>query len=885
MERAVAPGDYDETTDFVVFEAGSTTGATQPISIQTLTDGLAEPTETFTVSLGAITFNGTATVGTALGSANILDSSSDAVSVSISDASDVIEGESSVFTVTLTGNIQDALTVAYSTADGTAVAPGDYDETTDFVVFEAGSTTGATQPISIQTLTDGLAEPTETFTVSLGAITFNGTATVGTALGSANILDSSSDAVSVSISDASDVIEGGNSVFTVTLTGNIQDALTVAYSTADGTAVAPGDYDETTDFVVFEAGSTTGATQPISIQTLTDGLAEPTETFTVSLGAITFNGTATVGTALGSANILDSSSDAVSVSISDASDVIEGESSVFTVTLTGNIQDALTVAYSTADGTAVAPGDYDETTDFVVFEAGSTTGATQPISIQTLTDGLAEPTETFTVSLGAITFNGTATVGTALGSANILDSSSDAVSVSISDASDVIEGESSVFTVTLTGNIQDALTVAYSTADGTAVAPGDYDETTDFVVFEAGSTTGATQPISIQTLTDGLAEPTETFTVSLGAITFNGTATVGTALGSANILDSSSDAVSVSISDASDVIEGGNSVFTVTLTGNIQDALTVAYSTADGTAVAPGDYDETTDFVVFEAGSTTGATQPISIQTLTDGLAEPTETFTVSLGAITFNGTATVGTALGSANILDSSSDAVSVSISDASDVIEGESSVFTVTLTGNIQDALTVAYSTADGTAVAPGDYDETTDFVVFEAGSTTGATQPISIQTLTDGLAEPTETFTVSLGAITFNGTATVGTALGSANILDSSSDAVSVSISDASDVIEGESSVFTVTLTGNIQDALTVAYSTADGTAVAPGDYDETTDFVVFEAGSTTGATQPISIQTLTDGLAEPTETFTVSLGAITFNGTATVGRRFRISKHIR
>jgi hypothetical protein len=69
-------------------------------------------------------------------------------------------------------------------------------------------------------------------------------------------------------------------------------------------------------------------------------------------------------------------------------------------------------------------------------------------------------------------------------------------------------------------------------------------------------------------------------------------------------------------------------VFTVTLSASPTQPVTVAYATANGTAVAPGDYTAASGTLTFGAGVTT---QTLSIALVTDSVVEPNETFSVLL--------------------------------------------------------------------------------------------------------------------------------------------------------------------------------------------------------------------------------------------------------------
>ena len=82
------------------------------------------------------------------------------------------------------------------------------------------------------------------------------------------------------------------------------------------------------------------------------------------------------------------------------------------------------------------------------------------------------------------------------------------------------------------------------------------------------------------------------------------------------------------------VAEGGNLVFTVTLSAAVQDGLTVAYTTNNGTATTgDGDYTDNDGSLTFTG--TAGETKTITVVTGTDTKVEADETLSVLLGAIT----------------------------------------------------------------------------------------------------------------------------------------------------------------------------------------------------------------------------------------------------------
>ena len=845
---AEAGTDYTARSGTLTFSARQTM---MTISVPTTDDTERESDEHFRVTLSNPSG---ATLNDATGEGTIFDNDGGPTmpELSIGDAS-VEEGGMARFEVRLAPSNDQTVTVAYSTTDGTAAAGTDYTAQSDTLTFPA-SQTAVTMTISVQTTDDDEQESDERFMVILSSPSG---ATLNDDTGEGTIIDNDGDGgggngggnggggggsddgdgdgdgsrdvgelPTLSIDDAT-VVEGDLAKFEVALSEAATAVVMVDYSTVDGTAVARSDYTTTSGTLSFEQGE---ERKTILVPTVQDATAEETEVFTMQLSSPSG---ATVANGTGTGTITDDDEPPM-LTIDDAPPVDEGDAAAFVVRLSAASGLAVTVAYRTVDGTAVAGSDYKSASGELRFEPGE---AARTVTVETLADELAEDTEQFTVELSAPLG---ATVADGVGEGTISDDD-DAPELSIDDAPAVSEGETAEFTVRLSATSGRAVTVSYRTVDGTAVAGSDYKSASGELRFEPGE---AARTVTVETLADELAEDTEQFTVELSAPLG---ATVADGVGEGTISDDD-DAPELSIDDAPAVSEGETAEFTVRLSATSGRAVTVSYRTVDGTAVAGSDYKSASGELRFEPGE---AARTVTVETLADELAEDTEQFTVELSAPLG---ATVADGVGEGTISDDD-DAPELSIDDAPAVSEGETAEFTVRLSATSGRAVTVSYRTVDGTAVAGSDYKSASGELRFEPGETT---QTVSVETLEDELSEDAERFTVELSAASG---ATVSDGIGEGTISDDD-DAPELSIDDAPAVSEGETAEFTVRLSEASGAAVSVSYRTVDGTAVAGLDYAATEGTLRYEPGETT---QTISAETLADGLAEDVERFTVELSA--------------------
>ena len=377
-----------------------------------------------------------------------------------------------------------------------------------------------------------------------------------------HIIDDDGDLPSLSIEDAT-VEEGGNARFRVTLSKISEQSVTVGYQTQNDTAIAGtnpnagADYVSKSGTLTFSAGT---SEQFIEVETHGDGLDEPDEAFTVTLSN---PNRATLSKGTGTGTITDD--DEPTLSIEDATAVVEGGTAEFVVEMSIPSTQSVTVDYQTADGSARAGMDYTAASDTLTFEAGDTQ---KTIRVPTQDDATDELVETFTVTLrnpsGATVQSGSAT-----GTIN----DNDVVSLSIADAT-VVEGNTARFDVTLSPASARTVTVSYATADGTgsdrAEAGTDYEQTSSTLTFSAGE---LSKTISVRTLTDSTVEDNETFTVTLSSPTDE--ATIQRSVATGTISDD--DLPTLSIANAT-VEEGDTAQFVVTLSASNMNSVTVVVS-------------------------------------------------------------------------------------------------------------------------------------------------------------------------------------------------------------------------------------------------------------------------------------------------------------------
>ena len=187
----------------------------------------------------------------------------------------------------------------------------------------------------------------------------------------------------------------------------------------------------------------------------------------------------------------------------------------------------------------------------------------------------------------------------------------------------------------------------------------------------------------------------------------------------------------------------------------------------------------------------------------------------------------------------------------------------------GATASAVTVDYATVDGGSATPGvDYLLTSGTLTFNAGETS---KSFTVTILNDKLAEPAET--VNLALANPSGGATLG--VQSTAVLTITDDDVAGVITFGAPtftVKEGAGPALIKANRAGGAGGVTVDFTTADGTANAPGDYTAMSQTLSFAAGETS---KTIAIPIAPGAGREGNETVRLILSNAT--GRATRGRR--------
>ena len=204
---------------------------------------------------------------------------------------------------------------------------------------------------------------------------------------------------SLGLSAASDSITQGTATLTITVnrTSGSSGAVSVAYATANGTAVAGTDYTAANGTLNWADGDANAKTFTVPVSNATP--FSGTKTFTLTLSGA--SGGATLGTSSATVtitgNAVAGAVGSLMLTVSSYTVAQSAGSQAVTVNRTGGSSGAISVAYATANGTAVAGTDYTATSGTLNWATSDANAKTFSVPISNTTPFTGN--KAFTVSI------------------------------------------------------------------------------------------------------------------------------------------------------------------------------------------------------------------------------------------------------------------------------------------------------------------------------------------------------------------------------------------------------------------------------------------------------------------------------------------------------
>ncbi|WP_454833613.1 retention module-containing protein [Pseudomonas lini] len=448
----------------------------------------------------------------------------DTTSVTLTAGSTVTEGGQITYTATLTNPAQTPVTVTLSNGSTITIA--------------AGNTTGS---VNVPTPANDVYNNGSTVSTTItGATGGNFESLAPNPTPAVTTITDSPDTTTVTLTAGSTVTEGGQITYTATLTNPAQTPVTVTLSNGST--------------ITIDAGQTTGS---VNVPTPANDVYNNGSTVSTTISGTTGgNFENLVPNPTPAVTTITDSVDNTGLTLTATDSVTEGGQITYTATLTNPAQTPVTVPLSNGST--------------ITIEAGKTTGS---VNVDTSTNDVYNNGSTVSTTItGATGGNFENLVPSTTPAVTTITDSIDNTGLSLSATGTVVEGGQITYTATLTNPAGTPMTVTLSNGS--------------VITIEAGKTTGS---VTVDTAVNDVYNNGSTVSTAISGTTGGNfeQLTPSTEPALTTITDSKDD-TGLSLSASTEVAEGGQILYTATLTNPAGTPVTVTLSNGAVITIAAG---------------------------------------------------------------------------------------------------------------------------------------------------------------------------------------------------------------------------------------------------------------------------------------------------------
>ena len=837
---ATSGADFTAVSDFTITIPANTQSQTGTFILDPIQDAIDEPDETVVVD-GSTTASGISITDTTVMITD--DDSVPTVTLSLSDDPIGENGSATTVTATLSNPSSVQTMVTISVDPNSPATSSDYLIGSNQVLTIAAGQTDSTGTVTVTAADNDIDAADKTVSVSGEASNALGIADPSAV--TLTITDDDVRGVTLSETDL-DLDEGGEGTYTVVLDSEPTAAVTVTPSRSSG------DSDVTVSDPLTFTPSNWNTAQTVTVSATQDSDADDdTAMIGHSFAGGDYDSLDAESVTI-TVNDDETASDNITLTVAPASLAESASATTITVTATlnGGTRDADTpVAVNVGSGTATSGSDFTAVSDFTITIPANTQSQTGTFSLDPLQDTIDEPDETVAV-VGSTTISGISITDTTVTITD--DDSVPTVTLSLSDDPIGENGGTTTVTALLNHASSEATTVTISVDLNSPAADSDFSISTNRVLTIAAGQTASVGTVTISAADNNIDAPDKTVQVKGEATNTLGIA--GPSEVTLTIQDDDLRGVTISETDLY-LDEGGDGTYTVVLDSEPTAPVTVTPSRSSG------------DSDVSVSGSLTfTASNWNTAQTVTVNAAQDSDAG---------DDTAVIGHSVAGGDYADLVAESVTVMVNDdetASDsvtltAIPGELAesasttdiTITATLNGGTRDAASpVTISVGSGTATSGADFIAVNDFTITIPANTQSQTGTFSLDPIQDGIDEPDETVVVD-GSTTISGISITDTAVTITD--DDSAPAVTLSLSDDPIGENGGTTTVTASLSHASSEATTVTVSVDPNSPAASADYSISANRVLTIAAGQTASAGTVTITAADNDIDAPDKTVVV------------------------
>ena len=654
----------------------------------------------------------------------------------------------------------------------------------------------SSQIIFVTGVNDNIADGNQSFTVTLSIDSTSDANYGALSPASVSVLNLDNDTAGFLLSDVSapTTENGGTATFTVRLQSEPSSDVTISYASDDPTeGVTSGNQ------MTFTTANW-NAPQTVTVTGQDDGIADGDQTYRVVFNPAVSNDTNYSGLTPPAHPLFNNDNDTAAIDIGRVSGPTSesGGTATFTVVLRTQPTSDVTVLASSSDVSEVSVN-----VSAVTFTPNNWNAA-QTVTLTGVDDQVADGNQTVSINFSQATSADLSYSGLTPPSIPVTNLDNESAGITVSDviATTSESGQSGSFRIALTSKPSSDVTIPVSSSDA-----GEATVSVSNVVFTT-STWNTIQTVTVTGVDDQIDDGTQNYQIQFGSTTSVDTSYNGLSIAPLSFSNVDNENAGFIVSQLSGPTSesGTTATFTVALASQPASSVEISPVSSDATeaTISPTSLTFST--------SNWNVAQTVTLTGVDDQTADGNQTYNVTWGLTSSTDTDYAQAVIPQRTGVNLDNDTAGLALGALSQPTTeaGDQGTFTVVLTSQPTDSVTVGLSSSDtteGTVSTPS--------LTFST-SNWDTPQTVTVTGVDDNVVDGTRVFNISF-VLTSSDLNYSGLAVSDASVPNVDNDVVGLTVTDASGVTteSGGTTTASVTLTSEPQGSVTVGVLSSDTT----------------------------------------------------------------------
>ena len=656
----------------------------------------------------------------------------------------------------------------------------------------------------------------------------------GVTAGSVTVTIVEKDASVLSVSDAEAAEDGGNVVFTVSISAASGSSVTVDYATSDGTATEGQDYTDTSGTLTFAANST--ASRTISVPVTDDAVDEAeAETFTLTLsnaqGASLAGGASTLAV---TGTITDNDDPAVTVEFGAATYTATegGTAATVTVNLSADPERTVIIPITAEGADGAGSSDYSLSATSVTIAGGSTSAT---FTVTATDDSVDDDGESVSLAFGTNLPDAVSRGTQAAATVNLADNDVPQVTVEFDAATYTATegGTAATVTVNLSADPERTVIIPITATGADGATSGDYSLSATSVTIAGGSTSAT---FTVTATDDSDNDDGESVNLSFGTNLPDAVSAGTQATATVSLTDNDVPQVTVEFGAATYTATEGGTAATVTVNLSADPERTVispiTATGADG--AGSGDYSLSATSVTIAGGSTSAT---FTVTATDDSVDDDGESVSLAFGANLPDRVSKGTQDTATVNLADDDVPQVTVEFSAANYTATegGTAATVTVNLSADPERTVIIPITATGADGATSGDYSLSATSVTIDSGETSAT---FTVTATDDSVDDDGESVNLAFGTPLPDRVSKGTQDTATVNLTDNDVPQVTVEFGAASYTATegGTAATVTVNLSADPERTVIIPITAEGADGAGTGDYSLSATSVTISGGST-------------------------------------------------